>query len=102
MSHLVKNVVFCIALMVVTMPDSLTLIVTFANSNAIRKLQKREALIRAVSAPEKMARCTDVCVEMTGTLTEQETDLKAIVVGGDTELPLDKNFFKNKVARRLA
>jgi len=70
--EIVNHLVFCIALVVVTIPEGLKLSENIAISNSLHKLFNRNSLIRSISAPEIMSRCTDICVETTGCLTENK------------------------------
>ena len=62
--------VYCITLVVVTIPEGVKLAETIAVSQSLHKLYRRNSLIRSLQAPEKMARCTDICVETTGCITD--------------------------------
>ena len=71
-----NHLVYCIALVVVTIPEGLKLAETIAVSSSLSKLFKRNSLIRSLSAPEMMARCTDICVETTGCLTDTKINIE--------------------------
>ena len=58
-----SHIVFCIALIVVTIPEGVKLAETLAISSNLNKLFNRNSLIRNLNALEVMARCTDICVE---------------------------------------
>lgn len=61
-----NHLIFCIALVVVTIPEGLKLSETVAISSSLHKLFNRNSLIRSISAPEIMSRCTDICVKTSG------------------------------------
>jgi len=75
---------------VVTIPEGVKLAETIAVSQSLNKLYKRNSLIRSLQAPEKMARCTDICVETTGCLTDTKIDIEQIYIGGDTIIPVNE------------
>ena len=81
MSHLV----FCITLIVVTIPEGVKLAETVAISSSLNKLFDMNSLIRSLHAPELMARCTDICVETTGCLTDTKIHVDCIFLGGSQE-----------------
>jgi Ca2+-transporting ATPase len=74
--------VFCIALVVVTIPEGLKFVETITLSSSLGKLFKKNSLVRSLGAPEMMARCTDICVETTGCLTNSKIDIEQIYMGG--------------------
>ena len=73
--EIVNHLIFCIALVVVTIPEGLKLSETVAISSSLHKLFNQNSLIRSISAPEIMSRCTDICVETTGCLTENKVKI---------------------------
>jgi Ca2+-transporting ATPase len=79
----VNHLVFCIALVVVTIPEGLKLCETIAVSSSLGKLFEMNSLVRSLQAPEMMARCTDICVEATGCLTDSKINIEQISLGGD-------------------
>jgi len=78
----VNHLVFCIALVVVTIPEGLKFVETITLSSSLGKLFKKNSLVRSLGAPEMMARCTDICVETTGCLTNSKIDIEQIYMGG--------------------
>jgi magnesium-transporting ATPase (P-type) len=72
-------------------------------SSSLEKLFKKKSLIRSVQAPEKMARCTDICVETTGCLTDAKINLEQILLGEDLVFRVEdtKKLIQHKSARRL-
>ena len=102
--EIVNHLVFCIALVVVTIPEGLKLSETVAISSSLRKLFDRNSLIRSISAPEIMSRCTDICVETTGCLTENKLKIQEMYLGGeDKTISADETLrlIQHVTARRL-
>ena len=101
--EIVNHLIFCIALVVVTIPEGLKLSETVAISSSLHKLFNRNSLIRSISAPEIMSRCTDICVETTGCLTENKVKIQLVYLGGDEIIPADETtrLLQHKSARRL-
>lgn len=89
--------------MVVTIPEGLKLSETVAISSSLRKLFDRNSLIRSISAPEIMSRCTDICVETTGCLTENKVKIQLIFLGGEEIIPADETYrlMQHMTTRRL-
>ena len=85
---MVNILVYCITLVVVTIPEGVKLAETISVSQSLNKLHKRNTLVRSLQAPEIMARCTDICVEAKGCLLNTKIDIMQIYVGGDTIIPI--------------
>ena len=95
---------FCIALIVVTIPEGVKLAETLAISSSLNKLFDRNSLIRSLNALEVMARCTDICVETTGCLTDIKINIDSVHIGGVGEpVPIyeTKKLIQHKNARQM-
>lgn len=79
-----NHLIFCIALVVVTIPEGLKLAETIAVSQSLEKLFNMNCLVRSLHAPEMMARCTDICVETSGCLTDSKISIEWIGYGIDS------------------
>jgi len=100
---LVSHLVFCIALIVVTIPEGVKLAETLAISSSLNKLFDRNSLIRSLNALEVMARCTDICVETTGCLTNPKINVESVHLGGNEPIPIfeTKKLIQHKNARKM-
>jgi cation-transporting ATPase E len=60
-------------------PEGLVLLTSMAFAAAVIRLARRQALVRELGAVEVLARVDVVCVDKTGTLTDGEAELTAVV-----------------------
>lgn len=72
---LVDVILFAVALMVTAIPEALPIVVTFNLSRAVRKLLKMHVIVKRLSAVEDLGALDVLCVDKTGTLTENTLDL---------------------------
>ena len=70
--------IFCIALIVSIIPEALPLVVTFALSNGALKLAREKVVVKRLSALEDLGDIEILCVDKTGTLTENKIELEKI------------------------
>jgi magnesium-transporting ATPase (P-type) len=63
-------VVFAIGLLVANVPEGLLPIITLALAVGVRRLARRGALVKRLSAVETLGSTTVICTDKTGTLTE--------------------------------
>ena len=66
---LLRYLVNSVALLVVVVPESLSLAVSLATSHAITKMMKDHNLVRHIDCCETLGRATCICTDKTGTLT---------------------------------
>ncbi|MGE3617409.1 MAG: cation-translocating P-type ATPase [Gemmatimonadales bacterium] len=78
-----------IALAVATVPEGLPFVATIALARGMWRLAARRALVNRLSAVETLGATGVICVDKTGTLTENRMSVGRIVVSGD-ELRLDE------------
>jgi magnesium-transporting ATPase (P-type) len=87
----------------VTIPEGVKLAETLAISSSLNKLFDRNSLIRSLNALEVMARCTDICVETTGCLTDTKINIDSVHLGGIEPIPIfeTKKMVQHKNARQM-
>jgi P-type Mg2+ transporter len=73
---IIEMLVFATALMVCLVPEALPIVITFNLSLCVRRLLKMNVVVKRLSALEDFGAVEILCVDKTGTLTEQ--DLKVV------------------------
>ena len=77
-----------LALAVAAVPEGLPMIATTTMSRGLRKLERRGILIRQMSAVETLGALQTICLDKTGTLTQNRMAVSAAVAGA-REVALD-------------
>jgi Ca2+-transporting ATPase len=76
-----------ISLAVAAVPTALPAVVTIALSIGVKRLLRKQALVRNLSSVETLGSCDVICTDKTGTLTENQMTVRyAWSAAGETEL----------------
>lgn len=85
--NIVELLVFATALMVCLVPEALPIVITFNLSLCVRRLLKMNIVVKRLSALEDFGAVEILCVDKTGTLTEQDlTVINTLAIGDNEDL----------------
>lgn len=83
--NIIELLVFAAALMICLVPEALPIVITINLSLCVRRLLKMNVVVKRLSALEDFGAIEILCVDKTGTLTEQDLKLVNTVAINDEE-----------------
>ena len=76
LAYALETIMIAVALVVVAVPEGLPMAVSLSLANSMRKMLKTNNLVRKMHACETMGATTVICTDKTGTLTQNQMQVK--------------------------
>jgi len=80
--HVVGSFVFALGVMVALVPEGLPATMSVSLAVAVRRMARRQALIKRLTAVEALGSTTVICTDKTGTLTKAEMTVQSVWESG--------------------